>query len=202
MSSNLGSCSFHPDRSASTSCTRCHRLLCSEDTKVLKSNKRSLKGNQYFCPICYVSAFKDFFKFAWFSLVLTIIFLPVSIYYYTMHNLIPTVGFGLISLLPVAFFIVSYVKIGPEYSRAKKETNNFLNSLNDISVLFTSSEGASKPPVFYQERNFNSNAVKHLVCFQCGRDLSKSPRYCPNCSGMRTDEDEFLRRRKIREGGL
>ena len=173
MTVDLGSCSFHTDISASTSCSRCHRLLCPEDRKNFNFNMGSGVEEQDFCPICYFSALKDLFKFVWFSLLLSLLFLPLSIYF-------------------------SYVQRGPEYSRVKKEVNIFLNLFDNKSILFTSSNGIPEPPYIDQEARFTVNDAKHLICFECGSDLSKSPRYCPNCSGRTTNE--FVGRKKYRKG--
>ena len=110
-----------------------------------------------------------------------------------MHNIFPTVTSGLIFILFFALTNLSFVQRGPEYSRAKKEAENFLNSINDKSILFTSSEGTHVPPDFDQEARLTINDVKHLVCIQCGCYLSKTPRYCPICSS--SFKDEFLRKR-------
>ena len=198
MTVDLGSCSFHTDISASTSCSRCHRLLCPEDRKNFNFNMGSGVEEQDFCPICYVSALKDLFKFVWFSLLLSLLFLPLSIYFFLVDNVVLAVFFGLFSLLGLAYTILSYVQRGPEYSRVKKEVNIFLNLFDNKSILFTSSNGIPEPPYIDQEARFTVNDAKHLICFECGSDLSKSPRYCPNCSGRTTNE--FVGRKKYRKG--
>lgn len=61
--------------------------------------------------------------------------------------------------------------MGTKVSRAKKEAKEFLNSINNKSILFTSKKGNHESAKFDHTRKLSIKDPKQLVCFECGSDI-------------------------------
>ena len=70
--------------------------------------------------------------------------------------------------------------MGTKASRAKKEANIFLNSINKKSLLFTSKKGNLEPADFGHTIRLSIKDPRLLVYFECVSDLLYTDKFCPN----------------------
>lgn len=186
MTINLESCSFHKENPAISSCTRCHRLLCSEDRNNIKTWHHSGEGEfgQNYCPICYVTPLINNRYESLIGIFIGLIFVPAIIF-------LP-VSIALILAIFPFFIIVASIQLykirGSKLSRVEKDADNFISSLNNKSVLFTSIKGTDLPTDFDPDAKLTIKDPKHLVCFQCGGNLLITDKICPKCGDSSKDE--------------
>lgn len=180
MAIDLERCSFHKDRPSISTCTQCHRFICSEDRKTLKNrNPASQETIELdFCLICYVAKVKDNL-YGQVVIVVAVVFFALAMLF-TPYGVLSIIV-SLILLILVIIPLKLLFKQKAELSKVKKEKKGLLNSIHNNSEVYTSTMREQESLELDDEADFTSQEPKHLVCYQCGEFLSVDDKYCPNC---------------------
>lgn len=156
MSSKTPPCFYHETTSSISSCFRCHRPICSQDTSSYEDNHGDYMMVRDFCVPCnrvrtimenrpLVDYIAYVFLLVWSALVLYIFF-PLIIFSYFLYKSIYNNRKNKVAKL----------------IETKKEFDNFLLTISD-----------DKKPAFTEEII--------IYCYNCNTIIADTDRFCPTC---------------------